>query len=83
MTIPQELNEAMSSRLEFNDPTPITEAISPGFDKVPYSGPSFPIAAIMVMPHSNNSKIFWINGSSRKSLLPLDKLMMSMSCSRA
>ena len=79
VVIPREEKEATFARVASSDPTPMTLIRSPGLLRVPWNGPSFPMADTMMTPFAVSSFIFSIKGISRKSLLPLERLTMSMS----
>ena len=64
VVIPRELKCAMASA-SVMPPTPMMSKLSAGLFNVPYSGPSFPIALIMMIPAAVISLILSVNGRSR------------------
>ncbi len=78
VVIPRDEKAATLVSTESSDPTPITLVKSPGLLRVPWNGPSFPIAETIITPLAVSSFIFSMKGMSRKSLLPLERLTMSI-----
>ena len=79
VVIPLDEKDATLLKLESKLPIPRTLMRSPGLFKVPWKGPSFPIAETIITPFAVNSFIFSIKGISKKSLLPFERLTISIS----
>ena len=79
VVMPRDEKLATFVRVASNEPIPMTLVKSPGLFRVPWKGPSLPIADTIMTPCAVSSLIFSINGMSRKSLDPFERLTMSIS----